>query len=95
MNIRMISNRVLIRPDEPETRIGTILLADTAVAAKSLKGTVLAVGPGKTDDGGRPVPVLVNKGDRVLLREFSGQDVMVGQEKLCVVFDHEILAVVE
>lgn len=94
MNIRMISNRVLVKPDEPEAKIGNVILPEAA-QAKSMRGTVLAVGPGKTRDDGTLVPVEVAVGDRVLLREFSGQEVVVGPEKYYIVFGHEILAVLE
>jgi chaperonin GroES len=94
VNIRMVNNRVLVRPDDPETKIGNVYLPDSA-QAKSRRGTVLAVGPGKLDDKGERHQCEVKPGDVVLLREFSGQDVVVGDQKLYVVFDHEILAVVD
>lgn len=94
MNIRMINNRVLVRPDEPEKKIGNVYLPDSA-QSKSRRGTVLAVGPGRLDDKGERHQCEVMPNDVVLLREFSGQEVMIGNEQMYIVFDHEILAVVE
>lgn len=94
MPLTPISDRIIVRPDEPERRIGNIILPDRAVK-KTLRGTVLAAGPGKADGDGNRVPPDVKEGDRVILREWSGQEVEHGGEKLYVVFAHEVLAVVE
>ena len=56
MNIKPLSNHVLVAPVEDEakqTKSG-IVLPDTADKKKQSKGTVVAVGPGQNERDGRP-----------------------------------------
>jgi len=60
------NDRVLIRRiEEPETKIGGIVVPDVA-RSKAIKGEVLAVGPGKLDEDGHRVPSEVHPGQIVL-----------------------------
>ena len=43
-------------------------------------GVVVAVGPGRTLDNGTLRPVLVKEGDTVLLPEYGGSKVTLGDE---------------
>ena len=44
-------------------------------------GTVIAVGPGRYLDNGQLKPVTVKEGDTVLLPEYGGSKVVLGDEK--------------
>jgi len=55
---------------------GGIILPDTA-QEKPAKGTVLAVGPGKTLDNGKKAPVDIKVGEIVLYGKYSGTEVTV------------------
>jgi chaperonin GroES len=59
--IQPLADRVLIRRIDEQK--GLITLTD---APKGLKGTVLAVGPGKRDEDGDFQPTVVKPGDTVL-----------------------------
>ena len=72
MNIKPLSDRVLIEPAEAETQTaGGIYIPDTA-KEKPQKGTVIAVGPGKVDE-----PTTVKVGDTVLYGKYSGTELAV------------------
>jgi len=61
-----LEDRVLIRPQEAEevTSFG-IIIPDTATEG-SVRGTVVAVGPGKYSENGTLIPLTVKVGDEVL-----------------------------
>ena len=61
-----LEDRVLIRPQEAEevTSFG-IIITDTATEG-SVRGTVVAVGPGKYSENGTLIPLTVKVGDEVL-----------------------------
>ncbi|KAK9737642.1 Chaperonin 10 Kd subunit [Popillia japonica] len=68
-------DRVLIRKFEAVTKTkGGIVIPEKA-AAKVLKGTVVAVGPGSRNPNGDHVPLAVKVGDNVLLPEYGGTKV--------------------
>ena len=94
MNIRPLSDRVVVRRvDSESVTAGGIFIPDNA-AEKADSGTVVAVGPGKRDDSGQVNAVDVAVGNRVLFGKFSGQTVKVDGEELLILKEDDILAVI-
>ncbi len=56
---------------------------------------VVAVGNGKMLDDGNTAPMEVKVGDKVLFGKFSGTEVESGDEKLIVMREDEIMAIIE
>jgi len=93
MNIRPLHDRVIVkRKEEEHTSLGGIVIPDTA-AEKPIRGTVIAVGDGKVLDNGQIRALDVKAGDEVLFGKYSGTEVKVGSEKLLVMREEDILAV--
>lgn len=95
MKIRPLNDRVLVRREEEEEKSsGGILLTGTA-REKSNKGTVVAVGPGRTTDDGKVIPVNVKVGDRVVFASYAGsQTVKDGNDELIFMSESEIYGVI-
>ena len=94
MNIKPLADRVLILPQPAEEKtIGGIIIPDTA-KEKPLQGKVVAVGK-KLDKDGKEVKFDVKKGDTVLLPKYGGTEVKVGDKKLQLVREEDLLGVVE
>lgn len=73
--IAPLSDRVLVRVDDNETRTkGGILLPDN-VRHNVTTGVVVAVGPGKVRGGGERRPIPVRPGDRVAFVKYGGASV--------------------
>ncbi len=87
--LKPLGNRVLVKRNEATTSKGGILLPDTA-KEKPRQGTVLAVGPGRTDDKGRCHPLDLNVGDQVLFSSYSGTEV---QDESLILSEDDLLAV--
>jgi chaperonin GroES len=93
--IKPLADKVLIRPLEQEERTkGGIVLPDTA-KEKPQMGKVLAVGSGRMLDNGERQPVAVTEGQTVLYSKYSGTEIAVEDEKLLLVAERDILAIVE
>jgi chaperonin GroES len=74
MKIRPLHDRVIVkRVEEEKKSAGGIVIPDTA-AEKPSQGEVVYVGPGKSDDNGKVIPMGVKVGDRVLFGKYSGQE---------------------
>ena len=69
---------------------GGILLPDTG--KKLNEGEVVAVGPGAPGKDGKLLPMSVAVGDRVLLPEYGGQAVKIGEEEFSLYREDEIRA---
>lgn len=75
MKITPLRDRVLIRRhDEEHMSAGGIILADSA-KKKSVQGTVIAVGPGKSNSAGTVLPMSVQVGDKVIFGKYAGTEV--------------------
>lgn len=86
-----LADRILIRKIEQQAKsAGGILLPDTG--KKTNEGEVVAVGPGAVGRDGKLLPVHVAAGDRVLLPEYGGHTIKVGEEELHLFRDEDILA---
>ena len=75
MNIKPLSDRVVILPTPPESHSGLIIIPDSAKVATQ-HGTVVAVGPGKlnTDTGLRSTMDL-KVGDSVLFGKYAMNEI--------------------
>lgn len=72
--IKPLGNRVLVQRAKAQATKGGILLPDSA-QEKPKEGTVVAVGPGKTDENGKKECLNVKIGDRVLFGSYAGTEI--------------------
>ena len=88
-----LADRVVVKAlEETETMRGGLYIPDTA-KEKPQKGEVIAVGPGRTEDGKR-VAMEVKAGDTVLYGKYSGTEVSIDGEQLLILRESDILAIV-
>ncbi|MBX7119594.1 MAG: co-chaperone GroES [Gemmatimonadaceae bacterium] len=88
-----LADRVVVKAlEETETMRGGLYIPDTA-KEKPQQGEVIAVGPGRTEDGKR-VPMEVKAGDKVLYGKYSGTEVTVEGEQFLILRESDILAVI-
>ena len=86
--IKPLADRVLIEPQEAQTKTASgIFIPDTA-KEKPQQGKVVAAGPGKKDE-----PMEVKPGDVVLYGKYAGTVVTVEDKKYLIVKQSDILAV--
>ena len=94
MKIRPLGDRVLVEPvEEKEQMVGGIYIPDAA-KEKPIKGKVLAIGK-KFDKEHKEVAFDVKVGDEVLLPKYGGTEVKLGEKKLQLVREEDLLGVIE
>jgi chaperonin GroES len=90
--IKPLADRVVVKAIErEETTKGGIVIPDTA-KERPQEGEVVAVGPGKYEDGKR-IPLEVKVGDRVLYAKYGGTEVKIDGEEYLVLRESDILAI--
>jgi chaperonin GroES len=94
INLEPLEDRIVVRAIEEETQktASGIIIPDTA-KEKPQEGEVLAVGPGRFEDGKR-VPVDVAVGDTVIYSKYGGTEVKVGGEDYLILSARDVLAIV-
>lgn len=91
--IAPLADRVVIKAlEETETMRGGLYIPDTA-KEKPQQGEIVAVGPGRFEDGKR-VPLDVKVGDKVLYGKYSGTEVSVEGEQYLILRETDVLAVI-
>ena len=89
MNVKPLSDRVLILPNPAEEKTaGGLFIPDTA-KERPLAGKVVAVGPGTSE-----VKMEVKVGDEVLYGKYSGQELQIEGENYLIMKQADILAII-
>jgi len=92
--IKPLEDRVLVAPLEAEqTTASGLVIPDTA-KEKPQEGRVMAIGPGRTDDKGKRVPMDVAEGDVVIFSKYGGTEVKYDGQEYLLLNARDILAVV-
>ncbi len=94
VSIKPLEDRIVIQANEAETTTASgIVIPDTA-KEKPQEGTVVAVGPGRFEDGAR-VPLDVSVGDTIIFSKYGGTEVKYGGEEFLILSARDILAIIE
>ena len=93
MKVKPLSDKVVIKVLEAEQKTASgIVIPDTA-KEKPAQGEIIAVGPGKIDDGIK-VPMTVKVGDKVLYSKYSPQEVKIDGIEYLIISEEDILAII-
>jgi chaperonin GroES len=92
--IKPLEDRIVVQASEAETTTSSGLVIPDTAKEKPQEGTVLAVGPGRFEDGNR-VPLDVKVGDKVLYSKYGGTEVKYAGEEYLVLSARDVLAVIE
>ena len=87
--IRPLADRVVIEPQEAQTRTAAGLYIPDSAKEKPQQGIVVAVGPGKADE-----PMEVKVGDTVLYGKYAGVELTVEDKKYLVVKQSDSVAII-
>jgi len=96
MKIRPLHDRVVVRRSEEETTTAGGIVLPGSAAEKPNRGTIVAVGEGRTLNNGDVKPLSVKEGDVVLFGQYSGSNtVKIDGEELLIMNESEIFGVLE
>ena len=94
MKVQPLSNRVFIeaQSQEKQTKSG-IVLPEASSGEKPMMGKIIAVGPGKKQDG-KLIAMSVKIGDTVLFKKYGPDEIEIEGKKYLVGDEDDILAVI-
>jgi chaperonin GroES len=94
VSIKPLEDRILVKSVEAEqTTASGLVIPDTA-KEKPQEGEVLAVGPGRFEDGQR-LPLDIKVGDKVIYSKYGGTEVKYNGEEYLILSSRDVLAVLE
>ena len=95
LSITPLADRVVIQPlVKEEVSSSGIIIPDTAKQDKPERGTVVAVGAGRYDDGDL-LPMSVKVGDTVLFSKYGYDEVKVDGTEYLILAESAILAIID
>jgi len=95
ISISPLADRVVVLPEPKEEKSASgIIIPDSAQTEKPAKGTVVAVGPGRYDDGDL-LPMSVRVGDKILFSKYGFDEVKVDGDTYLILSESNILAVLK
>ncbi|MEM8560266.1 MAG: co-chaperone GroES [Bacteroidota bacterium] len=91
--LKPLADRVVVKPQEAETQTaGGLYIPDTA-KEKPQRGTVVAVGPGRVENGNK-IDMTVQEGDTVLYGKYAGTEIALDGDDVLIMRESDILGVV-
>jgi chaperonin GroES len=94
MLLKPLRNQLFVKRAESEEKVNGIWIPDKA-QKKASRGTVVAAGAGYRSETGAFIENTIRSGDVVLWSEGSGVEVIIDGEKLVVISEDIVIAVVD
>lgn len=96
VNIKPLEDKILVYAHETETITPSGLVIPDTSKDQPVKGTVVAVGPGRWDvESDRRIPPDVSEGDVVIYSKYGGTEIKYNGEEILILSARDILAVVD
>ena len=96
LKIRPLHDKIIVRRDEAEDRTAAGIILPEKAKDTPKTGIVEAVGTGNINsDTGKLIPLTVKKGDRVIFSSYAGSEVKLNDDKLLIMSEEEVLAIIE
>jgi chaperonin GroES len=93
VSLQPLEDRIVVKPSEGEEMTASGLVIPDTAKEKPQEGEVLAVGPGRFEDGNR-VPLDVKVGDKVIYSKYGGTEVKLGGDEYLILSARDVLAIV-
>ncbi|MBR6222502.1 MAG: co-chaperone GroES [Lachnospiraceae bacterium] len=94
MTLKPLGDKVVVKQSEAEETTASGIVLPSSSQEKPQYAEVIAVGPGKVEDG-KTIPMEVKVGDKVIYTRYAGTDVKLDKEEYVIVKQSDILAIVE
>ena len=91
-SLKPLDDRIVVKAiEEEETTASGLVIPDTA-KERPQEGEVIAVGPGRFEDGQR-IPMDVKAGDKVIYSKYGGTEVKIDGVEYLILSARDVLAV--
>ena len=90
INIKPLSDRVVVKPIEVEKKTAAGIILPDANKEKPQEGIVINVGPGKKDE-----PMTLKENDHILFSKYGGTEYKMEDETFIIMRESDVYAVIE
>ena len=89
MKIKPLADRVVVQPQEAETKTALGLYIPDTAKEKPQRGKIVAAGSGKKDE-----PMELKEGDMVLYGKYAGTEINIDGEEYLIMRQSDVLAII-
>jgi chaperonin GroES len=89
--LKPLEDRIAVHPSEGDDTTGSGLVIPDTAKERPQEGEVMAVGPGRFEDGQR-IPMDLRVGDWVIYSKFGGTEVKVDGDEYLILSARDVLA---
>ncbi|HBG52894.1 MAG TPA: co-chaperone GroES [Bacteroidales bacterium] len=89
MKIKPLADRVVVQPQEAETKTASGLYIPDTAKEKPQRGKIVAAGSGKKDE-----PMELKEGDMVLYGKYAGTEINIDGEEYLIMRQSDVLAII-
>jgi chaperonin GroES len=93
-SIKPLGDRVVVQPKEADEKTESGLYIPDSAQEKPQKGTVIAIGPGRVENGTK-IDMTVSEGDEILYGKYAGTEVTIEGEEYLIMRESDIFGVIE
>ncbi|MBE2187809.1 MAG: co-chaperone GroES [Rhodothermales bacterium] len=90
--ITPIGDRVVVKAEAAEEKTSSGLFIPDTAKEKPQRGTVVAVGPGRYENGTK-IEMTVKEGDTVLYGKYAGSEIQIDGEDLMMMRESDIFGI--
>jgi len=95
MQIKPLSNYIFVETFNEEKTTKSGIFIPASVEEKPIMGKVIAIGPGKTNEEGKIIPLNVKIGDKILFTKYTPNEIKIDEKEYLVVREDDVLAIIE
>ena len=92
--LKPLEDRIVVQASEEEEMTASGLVIPDTAKEKPQEGTVVAVGPGRFEEGNR-IPLDVKVGDKVIYSKYGGTEVKIEGDEYLILSARDVLAIVK
>ena len=92
-SITPLADRVVVKPEAAEEKTTSGLYIPDTAKEKPQRGTVVAVGPGRVENGTK-IDMSVKEGDKVLYGKYAGTEITLDGDDVMIMRESDILGII-
>ena len=92
-SIEPLGDRVVVQPKEAEEKTDSGLYIPESAQDKPQKGTVVAIGPGRVENGNE-IEMTVEEGDEILYGKYAGTEVTLDGQEFLIMRETDIFGII-
>lgn len=95
IKLKPVGEYILVEPLEESEKTASGLIIQTSGKERPQKGKIVSLGAGKRDENGKLVDFNIKKGDTVMFKKYSPEEIELNGKTYLLMKETDIIAIIE